>query len=245
MFVRIMYVPLFVQAVIGRSATSSGAVSTPMMLSFLTSNIIGGQILARTGRYKLLALGGCTVAAAGMFLLSRMSVDATLSLVARNLVVTGFGIGVMMGLFIVVVQNAFPFRQLGQVTANLQFFRSISGTISVAILGTVMASRFQSALAANLPPALIQRLPPDKLATLQNPQILLAREPTARLEQSFAVLGLQDHALSDQLMLAIRQGLATAITDLFAIGGLFLVLAFAVTLFLREIPLRKNHHHQH
>lgn len=242
MFGTIMYVPLFVQAVVGKSATSSGAVAIPMMLSFLTSNIISGQIMARTGRYKLLALVGCAVAASGMFLLGRMGVDATMGLIVRNLVITGLGLGMLMGLFIIVVQNAFPSQQLGQVTSSLQFFRSIGGAISVALLGTVMTNRFQSAFMVSLPPALTRLLPPEELATLRNAQVLLAPEAAGRMEQSFAAMGLQDPELVGQVMLAIRQGLASAITDLFTIGGAVMVLAFVVSFFLREIPLRKRNH---
>lgn len=242
MFGAIMYLPLFVQGVIGQSATSSGAVLTPMMLGFVVSSIIGGQIMARTGRYKVLALSGFIVAAAGMFLLSHMTMNATNALVVRNMAITGLGIGVMMSLFTIVVQNAFPFQQLGQVTASLQFFRSIGGTIGVAILGSVMTNHFQSNFQGHLPAALTQLVPPDRLAALQNPQILLAPEATARIQESFAAFGPQGQALFQQLMLAIRQSLATAITDLFTVGAGVMIIAFIATLFLREIPLRKSHH---
>lgn len=237
----IMYLPLFVQAVIGSSATDSGVVLTPLMLGFIVSSIVSGQIMARTGRYKALALIGFVGASIGLFLLSRMTVDATNGLVVRNMAITGLGLGVMMSLFTIVVQNAFPFNQMGQVTAGLQFFRSIGGTIGVAVLGSLMSSRFQSELAANMPPALAERLPADKLAALANPQVLLAPQATSQLKETFAAFGAQGDQLFAALMQAIRLSLATAITNLFFVGMVAMIVALVITLFLREIPLRKSH----
>ena len=242
MFGVTMYLPLFVQGVIGPSATSSGAVLTPMMLGFMVSSIIGGQLLSRTGRYKLIAIVGFVIASFGMFLLSRMDINATEWLVIRNMIITGLGLGVMMSLFTIVVQNAFPFKYLGTVTANLSFFRSIGGTLSVAVLGSVMTNRFQSSFQANLPAQLKEVIPPDRLAMLQNPQILLAPEATAQIQQGFASFGPQGQALFQQLMLTIRESLATAITDLYAVSTGIMLLALVSTFFLKEIPLRKGHH---
>ncbi|HWZ20296.1 MAG TPA: MDR family MFS transporter, partial [Ktedonobacteraceae bacterium] len=143
MFGAILYLPLFVQGVLGKSATNSGLVLTPLMLGFMFSSIVGGQLLSRTGRYKILAIIGFIVAAIGMFLLSRMTPATTQPELVRNMVVTGLGIGVMMSLFTIVVQNAFPYRQLGEVTASLTFFRSIGSTMGVAVMGTIMINGFQ------------------------------------------------------------------------------------------------------
>ena len=240
MFGAILYLPLFVQAVVGISATGAGAVLTPLMIGFIVSSIVGGQVLAGTGRYKVPALVGFVVAAAGMVLLSRMSAATTPGEVVRNMIVVGLGIGVMMSLFTIVVQNAFPLSRMGEVTASLQFFRSIGATISVAILGTLMINRFHDAFTRYLPETLKQAVPADRLAALQNPQVLLAPQATAQIQQGFAALGPQGQALFTQLMGAIRNSLAEAITGLFVAGVGAMVLGFVVTLFLPEIPLRKR-----
>jgi len=240
-FGAIMYLPLFVQGVIGRSATSSGAVLTPMMLSFIVSSIIGGQLIARTGRYKPLALTGLAIASAGMFLLSRMNTQTTEAVVVRNMVITGLGMGRMMSIFTIVVQNAFPFRMLGQVTASLQFFRSIGGTIGVAVLGTVMSTTFRHHLQRTLPPELAQVMPLERLAQIQNPQALLLPEATQRLQQSFATLGPQGQALFTQVLQALRLSLDMAITQVFTVGTVALVLAWGIVLLLPEVPLRRSH----
>lgn len=240
MYGAIMYLPLFVQGVLGESATNSGAVLTPMMLGFMASSVVGGWIMARTGRYKALALIGFAVAAVGMFMLSRLGVDAPAALVIRDMIVAGLGIGISMSLFTVVVQNAFPFRQLGQVTASLQFFRSIGGTIGVAVLGTVMTNGFQSAFNANTPATLTRALPPDRLAALQNPQVLLSPEATAQIQKGFSALGPRGQVLFEQLINAIQASLATAITNLFLVSAALMAAALVACLFLQEIPLRKS-----
>ena len=242
MFGAIMYLPLFMQGVVGDSASGSGVVLTPMMLGFMASSIVGGQILSRTGRYKVLALVGFAGATLGMFLLSQMDVNANDPLVIRNMVITGLGIGVMMSLFTIVVQNAFPFERLGQVTASLQFFRSIGGTIGLAIFGTVMSNRFASALQSSMPASLTEAIPPDRLQALQNPQVLLAPQATEQIQQAFTAMGPQGQALFAQLIQAIRTSLAVSITSLFIFGAVAMALGFVVTLFLEEIPLRRSHH---
>ncbi|HEX9131144.1 MAG TPA: MDR family MFS transporter [Ktedonobacteraceae bacterium] len=243
MFGAILYLPLFVQGVLGNSATNSGVVLTPMMFGFMVSSIVGGQVLSRTGRYKILAIFGFIVAAAGMFLLSRMITTTSEGEVIRNMIITGLGIGVMMSLFTIVVQNAFPYRQLGEVTASLTFFRSIGSTIGVAVMGTIMTNAFQNGLQSNLPLA-VTRLASARhlpLAQLQNPQLLLSPEAVAKIQHSFAALGPQGMAILQQLMDTIRASLSTAITNVFFLGFIIMLVGLVSVLFLREIPLRKSH----
>ncbi|MCA1552833.1 MAG: MFS transporter [Chloroflexi bacterium] len=241
MFGATLYLPLFVQAVIGTSATNSGVVLAPMMIGFMASSIVGGQLLSRTGRYRIIAIVGFGIAAIGMWLLAQLDVTATEGLVVRNMVVIGLGIGALMSLFTIVVQNAFPFSELGQVTASLTFFRSIGGTMGAAILGSMMVSQFQSALAANMPAALKQAVPAERLAALQNPQVLLSPEAMNRIQQSFSAFGPQGQQLFTQLMQAIRVSLASAIINLYWVGFGAMLVALVASFFLKEIPLRKSH----
>jgi EmrB/QacA subfamily drug resistance transporter len=241
LFGAILYLPLFVQGVLGDSATNSGIVLTPLMIGFMVSSIVGGQLLSRTGRYKILAMIGFTIAAAGMFLLSRMSVTTSEGEVVRNMLITGLGMGVMMSLFTIVVQNAFPYRQLGEVTASLTFFRSIGSTVGVAVMGTIMTNAFQNAMQSNIPALLKRIVPAARLAQLENPQLLLAPDVVAKIQHGFATLGPQGLVIFRQLIEAIRVSLSTAITNVFFLGFIIMVLGFVTVLFLREIPLRKSH----
>jgi hypothetical protein len=176
-----------------------------------------------------------------MFLLSRMTVDTSNSEIIRNMVITGLGIGISMSLFTIVVQNAFPFRMLGQVTANLQFFRSIGGTIGIAILGTVMTNQFQRGFDNKLPSDIRSQLTPAQIDGLRNPQALVSPDATESIRQSLAQFGAQGEQMFNQVVLTIRQSLATAITDLFIVGMIAMALAFVLVIFLKEIPLRKSH----
>jgi EmrB/QacA subfamily drug resistance transporter len=241
MFGAILYLPLFVQGVLGNSATNSGVVLTPMMFGFMASSIVGGQILSRTGRYKILAIFGFIVAAAGMFLLSRMVPTTSEGEVVRNMIITGLGIGVMMSLFTIVVQNAFPYRQLGEVTASLTFFRSIGSTMGVAVMGTIMTNAYQTAMQSNLPAIVKRSVPADRLAQLQNPQLLLSPDFLAKIQHNFASFGPQGLAIFRQLIEAIRLSLSTAITNVFFLGFIIMLVGLVSVLFLREIPLRKSH----
>jgi len=241
MFGAIMYLPLFVQGVVGNSAASSGEIVTPMMFGFIASAVMGGQVLSRTGRYKLLALAGFGIAAVGMLLLSHMDVTTTDALVVRNMAITGLGIGAVMSIFTIVVQNAFSLEQIGQVTAALQFFRSIGATIGVAVLGSVMNNGFRSAFENGLPQQIKQTMPASQLAFFDNPQALFAPQTMAKLQQGFNAFGPQGQQLFKQLTDVTRSSLATAITEVFAVSAGLMVLAWVSSLFLREIPLRKSH----
>jgi len=240
MFGAIMYLPLYVQGVMGESATNSGAILTPMMLGFMVSSIVGGQIMSRTGRYKGILLVTLVIGSVGMFLFSRMGVNTSNGELIRNMIITGLGIGATMSVFTIVVQNAFSVRQLGEVTASLQFFRNIGGTIGVAILGSLMNSQFRSEFNAKLPADVTSTVPKEQLAALNNPQLILSPDVVAQVKQGFAAFGAQGDQLYNQVILTVRDALSVAITDLFVIGMVFMLLSLAVTVFLKEIPLRKS-----
>jgi EmrB/QacA subfamily drug resistance transporter len=159
MFGTISYVPLFVQGVIGTSATSSGVVLTPLMLGAVTTSIITGQLVSRTGRYRWNAVFGPLVLAFGMFLLWRMDVNTTNAEAARNMVVAGIGIGSMMQVFVLSVQNAVSHVFIGAATALSQFARQIGATVGVAIMGVIVNAGLPSgATGGEAVP--VHRLPP-------------------------------------------------------------------------------------
>jgi MFS family permease len=240
LFGTLLYMPLFLQGVQGQSAAASGTFATPLMIGVIVSGVVGGQLLARTGHYKVQALVGIVFAATGMFLLSRMTANTGESEIVLYMVLLGLGIGASMTIFSVVVQSAFPKGRLGQVTSNLQFFREIGGVIGLAILGSVMTGSFRAHFEAGLPPALAQVIPANQLGMFENPQLLLSQDAVARIQQGFTAYGPSGDALFAQLMLTIRLSLAQAISDVFLVGTLLIALSLAAALFLREIPLRRR-----
>jgi hypothetical protein len=183
---------------------------------------------------------GFTIAAVGMYMLSRMSIATTTGELVRNMVITGLGIGVMLSLFTIVVQNAFPFRQLGEVTATLSFFRQMGSTMGLAVFGVVLSNRLVSNLQANLPAPLKSFVSASQFSQL-SPTGSSTSSPSSALQARLAQLGPQGAALLHQLEYAVRVSLADSITEVFLLGAGLMVVCFIVTLFLKEIPLRKSH----
>lgn len=233
MFGAITYLAPFVQIILGQSATNSGVILTPMMLGFIVSSIVGGQILSRSGRYKVLAIVGFVIGSAGMFLLSRMTTATTNGELVRNMVITGLGIGLLMSLFTIIVQNAFSRDLLGQVTSSLTFFRSLGSSIGVAVLGAIVTNDFSSQVKNGIPSALAPYVNVSKLTN----------ESTASkaIDIPSAIMHLgpqQFQALAMQLATHVKDAFATSVTLAFTIGAAMMVLALITTLFLREIPLQ-------
>jgi EmrB/QacA subfamily drug resistance transporter len=176
MFGTISYVPLFVQGVIGTSATSSGVVLTPLMLGAVTTSLLTGQLVSRTGRYRWNAILGPLVLATGMFLLWRMDVNTTNAQAARNMVIAGIGIGSMMQVFVLSVQNAVPRRHIGSATALTQFSRQMGATIGVTVMGAIVNHGLPSGVGGSEGIG-IHRLPAasrQSLADALKPAFLLA-----------------------------------------------------------------------
>src|SRR6266571_536923 len=142
MFGTILFIPLFIQGVIGTTATQSGTMMMPMMIVMISSSIIGGQIISRTGRYKFIGLYGMSTMTLGLFLLSGMGPDTDYVIVVRNMMIVGLGMGPTMPVFTLAAQNAVQMSQLGVVTSLTQFARSIGSTLGVAIFGTILTNRF-------------------------------------------------------------------------------------------------------
>jgi EmrB/QacA subfamily drug resistance transporter len=175
MFGTISFVPLFVQGVIGTSATSSGVVLTPLMLGAVITSFVSGQIVSRTGRYRPNTLIGPVVLGLGELLLWRMGVDATNAEAARNMVIAGIGLGMMMQIFVLSIQNSVPRREMGSATALSQFSRSIGATLGVTLRGVIVNQQLPSGVRAE--GTVIHRLPPagrEALANALHPAFLLA-----------------------------------------------------------------------
>jgi EmrB/QacA subfamily drug resistance transporter len=158
MFGAIMYVPLFVQRVLGESATSSGAVLTPLMLGLIVASVSAGQIVSRTGRYRGVLLAGPPIMATGFFLLMQLGTGATSFMITRDVVIVGLGIGLVMQTFVVVVQNSVPQRMIGVATASTQFFRSIGATAGVTVMGAIVTAHVGATTASASPARLADAL---------------------------------------------------------------------------------------
>ena len=241
MFGAMSYIPLFVQGVIGSSATNSGLVTMPMMIAMAISSAATGQIMSRFGYYRILGVLGLATMAGGAFLLSQMDVSATTFIARRNMVVLGIGLGMSLPLYMLVVQNAVPHRAMGVATSTLQFLRSVGGTMGVAVMGSLISGRLASELTANMPERVNESAPPELLAQLQDPQFLLSPQQLAVVGQGFQALGPDGAQLFADAILAVRTSLATAISEAFWVAMVITALSVVVGLFLKEIPMRATH----
>ena len=241
MFGALSYIPLFVQGVIGASATNSGLVTMPMMIAMAISAAITGQIMSRTGRYRLLGVAGLMIMTAGMYLLAQMDANATNFIARRNMVVMGIGLGMSLPLFMLAVQNAVPHRVMGIATSTMQFLRSVGGTMGVAIMGSLINSTLSSELAVNIPPQVTESAPPALVEQIRNPQFLLSPDQLSAVRDAFEQLGPQGAQLFEASIAAVRMSLATAIGDAFWVAVFVMAASVLVGAFLKEVPLRSSH----
>lgn len=237
LFGSIFFIPLFVQGVVGTSATDSGLVLTPLMLTSMVGSIVSGQLVSRLGRYKWIAIFGMLVSVAGTFLLARLDVNAGNKDVVVAMLVLGLGMGFSMSLYTLVVQNALP-TKIGQATAALTFFRQIGATVALAALGSVMTSAYLPAFQKALPAAVKQSVPANVLAAFNNPEILLSPGALAQMQTRAAAGGAQALALFNQLVEAVKIGLAQGIHNVFVLSTVIMIIGLVSVFFLPEIPLR-------
>jgi len=235
-----LFIPLFVQSVIGRSATESGSIITPMTLAIVVTAILSGQWISHTGRYRPMAIGGVALATVGTYLLVRLNPSASYRTVVFDSVIVGLGLGISFPVFNLVIQNAVEVRLIGTATSLAQFMRSMGSALGVAVFGSILSNQFAPAFHQAIPPEIAARIPASVLARFENPQVFMTAEAGERADAAFSALGPQGHAAWLALQTAARTGLAVALQRLFLTATIVMLVATFVVLFLREIPLRKS-----
>jgi Major Facilitator Superfamily len=174
MFGAITYLPAFFQVVRGVSPTFSGVQLLPLMAGLLVVSIGSGQVISRTGRYRFWPIAGTAMMTLGLYLLSHMGVGTSSLLDSLYMLILGLGLGGVMQVLVIIVQNAVPHSELGVATSGATFFRSIGGSFGTAIFGAIFANVLVGNLAkhlhgvhvpagfssANVTPALLAHLPP-------------------------------------------------------------------------------------
>jgi EmrB/QacA subfamily drug resistance transporter len=237
LFGGIFFIPLFVQGVVGASATNSGLILTPLMLTSIVGSVVSGQVVSRLGKYKWVAIIGMVISVIGTYLLVRLDVHSGNNDVLIAMLVLGLGMGFGMSLYTLIVQNALP-QKIGQATSALVFFRSIGGTIGLAAMGSVMTSAYLPGFHNALPVMVKQALPAKVLSFFDNPQILLSPDAQAKMYASFAAQGPRGLALYNQLIESVKVGLTQGIHNVFVLSLVAMILGLLAVLFLKEITLR-------
>jgi EmrB/QacA subfamily drug resistance transporter len=219
LFGGIVFLPLFLQAVTGASATASGLLLLPLMVGLMFTSIMSGRIISRTGHYRMWPIAGTAIATFGMLLLSRMDADTGRIESSVSMLVLGIGIGMVMQVLILAVQNAVDFRDMGVATSSSTFFRQMGGSFGVAVFGAIFASRVTDALPGLLPPGTPVADDPGAMNQLLNSPEQIRSLPPAIAD-----------AVIDALSLGLRSVFLWAVP--------LLVVGFVLAWFLDEIPLR-------
>ena len=208
------YLPTFLQMVDGASATESGLLMLPMMGGIVGASIISGQLISHTGRYKIYPLLGSALATLGMWLLSRLEVDTSRLQYSLWMAVLGAGIGMVMPVLVLAVQNSVRPADLGTATSANNYFRQIGGSVGAAIFGTLFADRLTDALRDRIPTRAGAGLPDPESIT---PQLV--------------------HTLPPALRDGYIQAYADAMPRIFLYLVPVLALGLLIAFFLKEKPL--------
>ncbi|WP_326824027.1 MDR family MFS transporter [Streptosporangium sp. NBC_01756] len=217
MFGALMFLPQYLQIVKAMSPTGSGLMTLPMVLGLLTSSILVGRFVTRTGRWKIFPVAGMLLVALGLFLLSRLHVDTSLVIVGVDIAVLGIGLGASMQILILAAQNAVTRGDMASTTSGVAFFRSLGGAVGVAAFGAILTNRLSAELialakAAHLP------LTGGAMPNLGSPAAI--------------------HQLPAPVLEVILEAFTRAIHMVFLVGVPIAVLAAVAALMLKEIPLR-------
>lgn len=239
MFGSVMFIPYFIQGVLGFTATHSSYITMTMTLSLVLASSIGGMLITKTGKYKLQAVIGLMLTTVGMYLFTTMDSNTSQYAIVLFLCTVGFGLGIGMTVFTLTIQNSVEQSYLGVATASAQLFRSIGGTVGVALMGTVLNQRMTNKMEelagdsqglSNIPPEMAQNFD-----ALKNPQILLDHE---KLEEIKGMLPPQMQEVFTNLFHVLQDAMTYALSGVFFIGMVIMIIAVVLTFFLKEIPLR-------
>lgn len=223
MFGIIVFLPVFMQGVVGISATYAGAVLMPLMLSLVAGSIASGLLTKRFG-YKVFTIVGSFLVAAGYFVLSLLDADANLPLAVGGMITVGIGLGFTIQTFVIAVQNVVERRHIGAATSALTLFRQLGGTIGLTVFTLVLRERLTVELPKRVPGAVLE-------------QILASPFIAGKLERVPQVL-LQASPLPPPVLQGIKVAYADSMEAIFLGGAVIALAALLASAFLRSRPLK-------
>jgi EmrB/QacA subfamily drug resistance transporter len=213
-----VFLPLYLQVVKHAAATSAGLLLLPMLLSIMAATTVSGRLVSRTGRYKVFPVVGAALVALAMYLFAQLDTGTGQFTASALMIVMGLGYGLITQILVVAVQNVVPREQLGTATASTNFFRSLGGSVGVAVFGTVFSTALTGALRRTVPTG--SAGPVSGQALLSSPGRLARLPEPARS--------------------AVAEAVANSLHAVFLTALPIAAVAFVVVLFLREVPLRQN-----
>ncbi|GAA3344647.1 MDR family MFS transporter [Amorphoplanes nipponensis] len=236
MFGGLLTVPLYLQIVKGSSATEAGLQMIPFVIGIMAGSITAGQLIARTGRYRIFPIIGSTLMLLALGLFSLIGADTPLWRTMLIMVVMGLGLGGNMQPMITAVQNAVSPREIGVATSSVTFFRSMGGTLGTAIFLSVLFNVVGGKISSAYRTA--QGTPEFQQAVAADPSQL------QRLQQAQSGDALNDTSflgrLSDVVSHPFKVGFSDGIHVVFLLAAAVMILGLIVVLFLPEIPLQQR-----
>jgi hypothetical protein len=240
-FAPVVFLPRWFQVVEGSSATQSGYQILALLGGLIISAMASGQIVARTGRYKALALASAATLGIGLFLLTNLRADTPLPVLWAWMFITGLGVGPMFAIFTLVVQGAVAPQQIGTATSSLTLFQQVGGSVGLAIAGTVFGSR----LVEELPRELATSVPPQVASSFAGSASGAVGQLSGVGDLGQAILAAAPVGARAQLepfvpaiVEAIHRAFSIATADTFTFGIAAAAVALIVVAFLRETPAR-------
>ncbi|RZS87124.1 EmrB/QacA subfamily drug resistance transporter [Motilibacter rhizosphaerae] len=236
MFGGLLVLPLYLQVVKGSSPTKGGLQTLPLVLGIMIGSVISGQLIARTGRYRIFPIIGSTLMVVALFLFSRVGADTSLVLVMIVMLIMGLGLGGNMQPVVTAVQNASSPREIGVSTAAVTFFRQMGGTAGAAIFLSVLFSTIGGRIGDQFTKA--QRTPQFQAAAQAHP------DQAKSLQGSGSGSSLEDTSFLKHLDPALahpfRAGFASSMDLIFVLAGFVMLAGLVVILFLPDLPLRSR-----
>ena len=216
----VAFLPLFLQAVVGMSATYSGQVLVPLMVTAMLGAIISGVAIKKTG-YKVWLVIGPLISASGLYLLSTLQRGSPWEHTVGYLLITGLGLGFTMSNYIVAGQNVVEKKDMGAASSTLTLFRAMGGTIGVTVLGVIVNRRMTEELPKHLSPQLIGMLPSTDINAIGG-----------------IVLNAGSSGLPGGVIDSLRDALGASITYIFFISTFIVLFAWALSLCIKSVPLK-------
>ncbi|MCY8105040.1 multidrug efflux MFS transporter MdtP [Bacillus mojavensis] len=237
MFGAITFVPFFMQGIVGVSASESGTIMTPMMISMIITSIIGGQLVYKIG-IKPQIITGMLIMAGGFLLLTTLDLDTSKLIATSYMAIIGLGMGLVMPILTLALQESFSKEELGVVTSSSQFFRSIGGTFGITMLGAIMNARSGSLLTDKLVPYL-DSLPAQANAFASQLKGMIDTNPQGLLQSLFSPDAIKQipAAFSSHVVPILKTSLMDSLHSVFYAGLIFIAVGAVFTLFLRPIKL--------
>ncbi|WP_439020619.1 MDR family MFS transporter [Bacillus thuringiensis] len=237
MFGAIMFVPFFMQGIVGVSAAESGTIMTPMMITMIVMSIIGGQLVLKVG-VKPQIITGMLIMAGGFWLLTTMDMHTTKLTATSYMMIIGLGMGLVMPTLTLALQESFPKKDLGVVTSSSQFFRQIGGTFGITILGSIMNNTSGTTLTKNLVPVL-DTFPKEAGQMVTKFKDMIHTDPQGLYSMLFSPEALKQmpEAFANSIVPILKNSLVDSLHTVFLTGLVFIVVGAIFTVFLQKIKL--------